>query len=44
MREIQFRAKPCYTGVRTKSWVYGTFEYIPQRIVSALNGLINLEE
>ena len=34
MREIQFRAKPCYNGIGTKSWVYGTFEYIAQRRVS----------
>lgn len=34
MREIQFRAKPCYNGIGTKSWVYGTFEYIAQRRIS----------
>ena len=34
MREIQFRAKPCYMGGKQPGWVYGTFEYIAQRMVS----------
>lgn len=33
MREIQFRAKPCYDGVKRPAWVYGTFRYIAQRVV-----------
>jgi hypothetical protein len=34
MREIYFRAKPCYMGGKQPSWVYGTFQYIAQRRVS----------
>lgn len=31
MREIQFRAKPCYDDGKQNAWVYGTFQYIAQR-------------
>lgn len=31
MREILFRAKPCYMGGNKPTWVYGTFQYIAQR-------------
>lgn len=31
MREIQFRAKPCYDYGKQNAWVYGTFQYIAQR-------------
>ena len=34
MREIKFRARPCYTVGRQPAWVYGTFQYIAQRRVS----------
>ena len=43
MREIHFRAKPCYSGVDAKLWVYGTFEYIAQRRISPVatdNGIL----
>lgn len=33
-REIKFRGKPCYKGVKTWSWIYGTFQYIAQRRVN----------
>lgn len=33
MREICFRARPCYMGTCTAPWVYGTFQYIAQRRV-----------
>lgn len=34
MRELEFRAKPCYTGGSQPVWVYGTFQYIAQRRIS----------
>ena len=33
MRQIKFRAKPCYEGGNQPAWVYGTFQYIAQRRV-----------
>ena len=33
MRQIKFRAKPCYMGGNQPAWVYGTFQYIAQRRV-----------
>ena len=33
MRQIRFRAKPCYMGGNQPAWVYGTFQYIAQRRV-----------
>ena len=33
-REIKFRGKPCYKGVKTWPWIYGTFQYIAQRLVN----------
>lgn len=33
-REIKFRGKPCYKGVKTWPWIYGTFQYIAQRRVN----------
>lgn len=33
MRQIRFRAKPCYTCGNQPEWVYGTFQYIAQRRV-----------
>ena len=33
MKTIRFRAKPCYMGGNQPAWVYGTFQYIAQRIV-----------
>ena len=33
MRQIRFRAKPCYKGGKQSPWVYGTFQYIAQRRV-----------
>lgn len=34
MREIQFRAKPCYKDGKTAPWVYGTFRYIPCNVIA----------
>lgn len=34
MREILFRAKPCYMGGNQSAWVYGTFQYIAQLRIS----------
>ena len=34
MREIEFRAKPCYKGGKQPAWVYGIFRYIPCNIAS----------
>jgi hypothetical protein len=34
MREIKFRARPCYYGGKQPQWVYGTFQYIAQRRVN----------
>lgn len=34
MREIRFRAKPCYTGANKPNWVYGTFNYLAERVIT----------
>ncbi len=34
MREIQFRAKPCYKGGKTTPWVYGEFKYLWQNVIT----------
>ena len=33
MREIVFRAKPCYNGGKVTPWVFGEFKYLWQNIV-----------
>ena len=35
MREILFRAKPCYRGGKITPWVYGTFRYLWQRRITS---------
>ena len=34
MREILFRAKPCYKGGKVTPWVYGEFKYLWQNVIA----------
>ena len=34
MREIQFRAKPCYKGGKTIPWVFGEYKYLWHNVIN----------